>query len=164
MGAPFTGGAVESGLSAGPAPARGSPCVIPFQTSTDGSPVNTWLLAAAAMAFATGLAHTVMGEVLIFRRLRRGTVVPTFGGEVLRERHLRILWASWHVLTLLGWCMAAMLVALAAWPASDMTRVLARLIELGMFAGAMTVLIATRGRHPGWLAMSLVALLIEASR
>lgn len=138
--------------------------MIPSQTSTDGSPVNTWLLAAAAVAFATGLAHTVMGEVLIFRRLRRGTVVPTFGGEVLRERHVRILWASWHVLTLLGWCTAAMLVALAAWPASDMTGALARLIELGMFAGAMTVLIATRGRHPGWLAMSMVALLIEASR
>ena len=89
-----------------------------------------------------------MGEVLIFRRLRRGTVVPTFGGEVLRERHVRILWASWHVLTLLGWCMAAMLVALAAWPAGDMTRALARLVGLGMFAGAMTVLIATRGPPP----------------
>lgn len=126
--------------------------------------MNTWLLIAATVTFATGLAHTVMGEVLLFHRLRRGTVVPTFGGEVLRERHVRILWASWHVLTLLGWCMAAVLVALAAWPASDMTRTLARLIGLGMFAGAMTVLIATRGRHPGWLAMALVALLIEASR
>lgn len=126
--------------------------------------MNTWLLAAAALAFATGLAHSVMGEVLVFQRLRRGTVVPAFGGDVLRERHVRILWASWHVLTLLGWCMAAMLVALAVWPDGDMTRALARLISLGMFAGAMTVLIATRGRHPGWLAMSLVALLIEAAR
>lgn len=126
--------------------------------------MNTWLLAAAALAFATGLAHSVMGELLVFQRLRRGTIVPSFGGDVLRERHVRILWASWHVLTLLGWCMAAMLAALAAGPDSDMTRALARLIGLGMLAGAMTVLIATRGRHPGWLAMSLVALLIEAAR
>ena len=126
--------------------------------------MNAWLLAAAALAFATGLAHTVMGEMLIFQRLRRGSVVPTFGGEVLREGHVRILWASWHVLTLLGWCMAAMPVALAVWPASDMTRALARLIGLGMSAAAMTVLIATRGRHPGWLALSVVALLIEAAR
>jgi len=129
-----------------------------------GGSVNTLLLAAAALAFATGLAHTVLGEVLIFRRLRRGAVVPAFGGEVLRERHVRILWASWHVLTLLGWCMAAMLVELAAWPTSDITRTVARLIGLGMFTGALTVGIATRGRHPGWVAMSLVALLIEASR
>lgn len=126
--------------------------------------MNTWLLAAAALAFATGLVHSVMGELLIFQRLRRGTIVPSFGGGVLRERHVRILWASWHVLTLLGWCMAAMLAALAAGPDSDMTRTLARIIGLGMSAGAMTVLIATRGRHPGWLAMSLVALLIEAAR
>lgn len=126
--------------------------------------MNTWLLAAAALAFATGLAHSVMGEVLVFQRLRRGTIVPSFGGDVLRERHVRILWASWHVLTLLGWCMATMLAALAVGPDSDMTRALARLIGLGMLAGAMTVLIATRGRHPGWLAMSLVALLIEAAR
>lgn len=58
--------------------------------------MNAWLLAAAALAFATGLAHTVMGEMLIFQRLRRGSVVPTFGGEVLREGHVRILWASLH--------------------------------------------------------------------
>lgn len=126
--------------------------------------MNMLLIAAAVLAFATGLAHTVIGELLIFRRLRRGTVVPTFGGDVLRERHIRILWASWHVLTLLGWCMAAMLVELAALPASDITRIVARLISLGMFSGALLVLIGTRGRHPGWLAMSLVALLIEASR
>lgn len=126
--------------------------------------MNMLLIAAAVLAFATGLAHTVIGELLIFRRLRRGTVVPTFGGDVLRERHVRILWASWHVLTLLGWCSAAMLVELAALPASGITRIVARLISLGMFSGALLVLIGTRGRHPGWLAMSLVALLIEASR
>ncbi len=125
--------------------------------------MNTCLLAAAALAFATGLAHTVLGEALIFRRLRRGTVVPTLGGEVLRERQVRILWASWHVLTLLGWCMAAMLLELASRPASDITRKIASLTALGMFSGALLVLVATRGRHPGWLAMSLVALLIELS-
>lgn len=36
--------------------------------------------------------------------------------------------------------------------------------SLGMFTGAMMVAIATRGRHPGWVAMLLVALLIEVSR
>lgn len=126
--------------------------------------LNTMLIAAAALAFATGLAHTVLGEVLIFRRLRRGTLVPTFGGELLRERHVRILWSSWHVLTLMGWCVAAMLLALAQWPASDMTRVVERMLSLAMLAGGVTVLFGTRGRHPGWVAMSLVALLIEASR
>jgi hypothetical protein len=125
--------------------------------------MNT-LHVAAALSFATGLIHSVIGEVLIFQRLRRGTVVPTHGGDALRERHVRILWASWHVLTLLGWCMALMLVELAAWPANDMTRAITRLISIGMLTGSLTVLIGTRGRHPGWVAMVLVALLIEAGR
>lgn len=125
--------------------------------------MNT-LHVAAALSFATGLAHTVLGEVLIFQRLRRGTVVPTHGGNALGERHVRILWASWHVLTLLGWCMALMLVELATWPANDMTGAITRLISVGMLTGGLTVLIGTRGRHPGWVAMTLVALLVETGR
>jgi hypothetical protein len=125
--------------------------------------MNT-LHVAAALSFATGLAHTVLGEVLIFQRLRRGTVVPTHGGNALGERHVRILWASWHVLTLMGWCMALMLVELAAWPTNDMTGAITRLISVGMLTGGLTVLIGTRGRHPGWVAMTLVALLVETGR
>jgi hypothetical protein len=125
--------------------------------------MNT-LHVAAALSFATGLAHTVLGEVLIFQRLRRGTVLPTHGGNALGERHVRILWASWHVLTLMGWCMALMLVELAAWPTNDMTGAITRLISVGMLTGGLTVLIGTRDRHPGWVAMTLVALLIETGR
>jgi hypothetical protein len=125
--------------------------------------MNT-LHVAAALSFATGLAHSVLGEVLIFQRLRRGTVVPTQGGNALGARHVRILWASWHVLTLMGWCMALMLVELAARPTNDMTGAITRLISVGMLTGGLTVMIGTRGRHPGWVAMTLVALLVETGR
>jgi hypothetical protein len=37
-------------------------------------------------------------------------------------------------------------------------------IHLGMAAGAATVLIGTRARHPGWVAMAGVAILIEVGR
>ena len=126
--------------------------------------MNISFLAAAALAVATGLVHTVIGEMLIFQRLRRGTLVPTFGGEVLRQRHVRILWASWHALTLLAWSMAAVLVVMASAPASDMTLAIARLIAMDMAAGAWAVLVGTRGRHPGWIAMLVVAVLIESGR
>jgi hypothetical protein len=33
-----------------------------------------------------------------------------------------------------------------------------------MLTGGLTVLIGTRGRHPGWVAMTLVALLVETGR
>jgi len=126
--------------------------------------MNSFYIAAAALTVATGLAHTVIGEILIFKRLRRGTIVPTFGGDALRERHVRILWASWHALTLFALAMAAMLVALAEAPPGDALALVARLIALGIAAGGITVLVGTRARHPGWVAMCMIAILIELGR
>lgn len=126
--------------------------------------MNSSYIAAAALTVATGLAHSAIGESLIFRHLRKRTFVPTFGGDVLRERHVRILWASWHALTLLAWSMAAMLIVMATAAISELTLVLARLISIGMSAGSITVLVGTRGRHPGWIAMLLVAALVEFGR
>lgn len=126
--------------------------------------MNSLFVAAATLAFLTGLAHTVIGEILVFRRLRRGTLIPTFGGDLLLERNVRILWASWHALTLFGWSMGAMLFMLAAAAPSELAMGIARLISAGMATGALAVLIGTRGRHPGWIAMSLVAILTELGR
>jgi hypothetical protein len=75
--------------------------------------MNACLVAAAGLAFLVGLAHSVLGERLIFRRLRTGRLVPTNGGKVLGEGHVRIVWASWHVLTVFGWGIAAILLWLA---------------------------------------------------
>jgi hypothetical protein len=58
--------------------------------------MNPYLVAAAVLAFVVGLVHSVLGERLIFRRLRTGQVVPTNGGTVLRESHVRILWLPSH--------------------------------------------------------------------
>ena len=121
--------------------------------------MNTSFLAAALLLVLIGLVHSLLGEKLIFRRMRQGGFIPTQGGSALREPHVRILWASWHVLTLFGWAMAAMLLRLssAETPHAD---VFLDCIATAMLAGAMLVLFATRGRHPGWLGLSLVAMLI----
>ena len=71
--------------------------------------MNSYFIAAAVLAFLVGLVHSILGERLIFRRLREGRVVPTHGGTLLGEGHVRILWASWHVLTVFGWGIAAIL-------------------------------------------------------
>lgn len=57
---------------------------------------------AAILALLVGVAHSVLGERRIFRNLRRGGLAPTEGGTLLSERQVRILWASWHVLTVFG--------------------------------------------------------------
>lgn len=116
-------------------------------------------LAAAALAFGVGLVHSLLGERLIFSRLRGSGWVPNRGGGSLGSGHVRILWASWHVLTVFGWALAALLVWLwARWPQPGLEW-LAHGVVVAMATGALLVLVGTRGRHPGWIGLLGVAAL-----
>lgn len=120
--------------------------------------VNPYLASAAALAFLTGLVHSILGERRIFHRLRRdGQWIPTEGGAVLPPFQVRILWASWHGITAFGWGAAAILAGLALRPTRDLLVLAA--IALAMAATAALVLFGTRGRHPGWIALLAIALL-----
>jgi hypothetical protein len=123
--------------------------------------VNVHLVAAAWLAILVGLAHSLLGERLIFSRLRqRREFVPTDGGTVLREPHVRILWASWHALTVLGWAMAGAMLLMASEPALTTLQIaVLRIMALAMLAAAALVVIGTRARHPGWIGLLLVAAL-----
>ena len=124
--------------------------------------MNTLLLTAAGLAFLVGLVHSVLGEVLIFRRMRQGGLIPTKGGRVIEERHVRIVWASWHVLTVFGWCLAAVLLRLAG-TQSARNAGLANTVAAAMLAGSALVLVATKGKHPGWIGLLAVATLARLS-
>lgn len=126
--------------------------------------MNRCLLAAAVLAFVVGLVHSVLGERLIFQRLRRspqGGIVPTHGGERLHEKHVRILWASWHALTAFGWGSAAILLwlalpnARAAFPA-----LVEWALAVTMFVAAALVFVGTHGKHVGWVGLLGVSALI----
>lgn len=119
--------------------------------------MNGFFIAAAALAALVGLIHSVMGERLIFRRLRKGGLVPSIGGEALRESHIRILWASWHVVTLLGWCIAVLLFRLSYLQSE--TAFVGGAIIVTMVGSAAVVFLGTRGRHPWWVGLLGVALL-----
>ena len=120
--------------------------------------MNAALAAAAALTIVIGLVHSVLGERLVFSRLRQGTLVPTQGGTLLRGHHVRILWATWHVVTVLGWAVAAVLLLLAAEPVLGPLHVaLLQVIALAMMASGALVLVGTRGRHPGWIGLMGVA-------
>lgn len=76
--------------------------------------MNRYVVAAAAIAFVVGLVHSALGEKLTLRRLRAwDELVPTNGGNVLRERHVRVLWASWHLVTVFDWCMGTVMLRLS---------------------------------------------------
>lgn len=122
-------------------------------------PDGIYLMLAGILAIIVGLVHSVLGEIMIFNRMRRGTLIPTDGGERLRERHVRILWASWHLVTVFGFALAALLLRLWQAPSLPVAPYLIGTISLATLAAALLVLIATNGRHPGWLGLLGVAAL-----
>lgn len=125
--------------------------------------MNVYYALGGATIFLIGLVHSWLGERLIFQRLRRSDparpLVPTRGGEFLQERHVRILWANWHLTTALGWGVAGALLVLARAPASESARWLGLSLAAGLAASAALVLVGTRGRHPGWIGLLVAATL-----
>ena len=118
--------------------------------------MQTLYFVAAVLASVTGLIHSVLGEHLIFRHLRAGQLVPTKGALPLRERHIRILWATWHLGSVFGWAFAGLLLGLAFGSPSPLALAVWAIV-FAYFGGAILVLVGTKGRHPGWLALLAVA-------
>lgn len=120
----------------------------------------TALLLAGSIILLTGAVHSVLGEILIFRHLRSHGLVPSQGAPPLRERNIRILWATWHLATVLGWAFAGILFKLATRsPGAPPDAFILASVVVAYAAGGLLVLIATKGRHPGWVALLAVAAL-----
>lgn len=121
--------------------------------------MQTSLMIAAALAVVTGLAHSALGELLIFRHVRRGTLVPAQDAPPLRNRNIRILWATWHLATVFGWAFAAVLARLAVEPQAALLPLVTGATVAAYACGSLLVLVGTRGRHPGWVVLAAVAAL-----
>lgn len=120
--------------------------------------MNLYLATAAGLATVIGVVHSLLGERLVFSRMRQGQWIPTNGGNVLREPHVRILWAGWHALIALGLAMAAALWLLAAERVlSGLHQSLLNIIAVGMVASAALVFFGTKARHPGWIDLLALA-------
>jgi hypothetical protein len=120
--------------------------------------MQTLLLVAGVIAAVTGLIHSVLGEMLIFRHVRNGGLVPAVGAPPLRERNIRIIWATWHLASVFGWAFAGVLFQFAFGHPSPSSLIMSAIV-FAYLGGAILVLIGTRGRHPGWVALSAVAAL-----
>jgi hypothetical protein len=120
--------------------------------------MNLYFVAAAVLLAIVGAIHTVLGERLIFSRMRVAGVIPTNGGQLLRERNVRILWATWHLVTVMGWGTAAMLYWLGQ-PSTGSYPFLSVMVTVSMLTGSALVLVGTRGKHPGWVGLLGVAVL-----
>ena len=122
--------------------------------------METYMFVAGSLALVVGIIHSVLGEVLIFSRMRNGGLVPTVGAPLLRERHVRILWASWHIVTVFGWALGVILLRFS-FPSAEYTVqvFVENTIVFSMLASSLLVLVGTKGMHPGWLGLLGVAVL-----
>lgn len=105
--------------------------------------------------------YSILGEIRIFSRMRKNGLIPTEGGHALKESHVRILWATWHVATAFGWGFAVILLWLS-FPSTDQSikEFIARTTLVSMLAASLSVLIGTKGKHPGWLGLLGVAVFV----
>lgn len=123
--------------------------------------MNTALVLAAAGLALVGVAHSVLGEILVFRALRTHGMVPTGGYPVLREWQVRILWGTWHLASILGGALSALLWRLGTQPGDPgLGAWVADVAVLAMLASGLLVFYATQGRHPAWFALLGVAALV----
>ncbi|MEO5560699.1 MAG: hypothetical protein ABIR10_13535 [Dokdonella sp.] len=122
--------------------------------------VKFLLATAGLIAIATGVAHSFLGERLIFRHLRTSSLVPSLAAPPLQSRHIRILWATWHLASVFGWALAVLLLQLALEPQGGLSaRSVLGASAMAYLAGSILVLVGTRGRHPGWVALAAVGIL-----
>ena len=120
--------------------------------------MQTYLFTAAVIAIVVGIVHSVLGELLIFKKLRSAGLVPTEPAAPLQSRNIRILWATWHLASIFGFALAAILFALSNSAAPQNSAILNPLI-FAFVGGSALVLFATKGKHPGWVGLLAVAIL-----
>ncbi|MEO8383817.1 MAG: hypothetical protein ABI583_01135 [Betaproteobacteria bacterium] len=121
--------------------------------------MQIYFLSAAIVSVVVGIVHSVLGEHLIFKKLRRLGLVPTEAAPPLQSRNIRILWATWHLASVFGFGFAIILYAAGV----GQTSLDAFTINALIFAyvgGSALVLLATKGKHPGWVGLLSVAVLV----
>ena len=126
--------------------------------------MNIFLIIAGLLCFLLGIVHSILGEYLIFNSKRKkGHLVPSMVNSELKERHLRILWATWHLVSVFGFCFGIILIYIALLRSEVNTGIIHLLIKSiasAMFMSALLVLVGTKGKHPGWIILLVITILI----
>lgn len=126
--------------------------------------MNIYFLISGILCFILGLVHSILGEILIFNSKRnKGQIVPAKKSLELEEKHLRIIWSSWHLASVFGWCIGAILVKISLTQSElnqDFVEMIIQSTIYTMLIGSFLVLVGTKGKHPGWIVLLLIATLL----
>ena len=108
--------------------------------------------AAAVVIFATGVLHSLLGELLLLRHLPRMEGFPiAFGNDLLAKRTVHF---TWHLATVFAWAFAVLV-----WTSSD--RYMLDVISDAMFGAALVTAVISRALHPGWILLLSAGILLR---
>lgn len=126
-------------------------------------PMNNYLLVAGILCSFLGIFHSILGEVLIFRnKSKRKKKVSRIITSCLKERHLRIIRATWHLTSFFGWCIGVILIKIETKQtemSNDLMQFIIISVTITMFCSSFLVLITTKGKHPGWAVLLIIGIL-----
>jgi len=115
------------------------------------------LIVAALLMFATGLAHSYLGErFLLIRLFRHGNLPKWFGGTQFTIGTPRFVW---HLLTVVWWGIA--FIALRASEQALDSRSVLDVFSAAALVSALLPLILTRGKHLSWIVFLVIAVLLR---
>jgi hypothetical protein len=117
--------------------------------------MNWWLFAAALLVFGSALAHSLLGEKVVLRRVYRHAHEPEgqnrrASDDPLTRQTLRL---AWHSLTvaLIGFTALLVLAAFSGLPYGNGWDVALKIISLTFGGLSLLSLAVARGRHIGWM-------------
>jgi hypothetical protein len=112
------------------------------------TPMNVLYVVAAALLVVLVIAHSFLGERLIFPAVfALPDLPPLLGSRSFMRQTLRF---TWHTTSVLGVILASTLVSLAIAPKSAASDQIATTISTGLFVCGLLSGIVARGRHFSW--------------
>ena len=118
--------------------------------------MNPGLLIAGALVVLVALAHSLLGERYILRRLfRRGGLPRLFGGEWFTRQTLRF---AWHI-TSLAWIGLAAILLFLGLDATTGSETVLRMVALIFALTGLVAAVASKGRHLSWPVFLAIAAL-----
>lgn len=122
--------------------------------------MNIALFSAGILTLALGVAHSVLGEVLIFNRLRAIGYSSDESRPILAPREWAVLWSTWHLVSLLSFGLGAVLLQLAVSPPLSIAELKPVLIATFVVTALFWVY-GTRGKHPAGIVLFAIAALVS---
>lgn len=129
--------------------------------------MNPYLLAAGILTLLLGLVHSILGEQLIFSKKRKaGRLIPSKRSADLPGLYVRVIWSTWHIATIFGWCIGFYLIYISLHPleaGTQLIKTFLQIVSIGMPVSGFMILFASKGKHPGWFILILIGIFVLIS-